>query len=116
MHPFFDPVTMSDDELRDKLDSLNNRLWAAHAMGMSSDMREQLQMLIETIETEVQQRFANSMQKAWDDMFPDVIESEPDLKPQVDAKKKRPTVGNKNIEEQEKPRVAPAFNKVYKKK
>lgn len=115
MHPFFDPATMSDEEIREKLESLQSRLWAAHALGMSPDMREQLQMLCETLETEMQQRFAQTMQKAWDDMFPDVIESEPDLKPVTNDKKKPTKNKAKKDDGSEAPKNSPKFNKVYKK-
>lgn len=118
MHPFFDPSTLNDEELREKLQNLQTRLFAAHAMGMSFDMRSQLEAMMEVIEIEQQSRFAAQMQKLWDSQFPDVIESEPDLKPGAEAKKAAadPKAARKKAKEGvERPTVAPSFNKVYKK-
>ncbi|MNK54711.1 hypothetical protein D3C87_737030 [compost metagenome] len=117
MSPFFDPSTLNDEELREKLSNLQTRLFAAHAMGMSYDMRAQLESMMEQIEFEQQARFAAQMQKAWDAQFPDVIETEPDLKPGAEAAKKAANPKDKKKKEgvPERPANAPTFNKVYKK-
>ncbi len=114
MHPSFDPSTLNEEELREKLSELNNRLYAAHAMGMSYELRVQLEQFIELIEFEQQMRFSAQMQKAWNDLFPDVIESEPDLKPGAEKAKETKTT-KKAKEGPERPANAPMFNKVYKK-
>lgn len=113
MHPFFDPATLSEDDLRDKLSNLQNRLFSAHVMGMSQDLRVQLESIIELIEFELQGRYAVQMQKAWDSQFPDIIESEPDLKPGAEKAKVDPK-SSKKKEGAERPANAPSFNKVYK--
>lgn len=115
MHPFFDASKLSDDEIREKLGELQSRLWAAHAMAMSYDMREQIQGYIAILEQELQMRFATEMQKSWDALFPDVIETEPDLKPDAAAKKAAKEGPKKKEGVRERPANAPQFNKVYKK-
>lgn len=117
MHPFFDVSGLNDDELREKLQELQTRLFAAHIMGMSYDMRVQLESLMEQIEIEQQARFTAQMQKAWDAQFPEVIETEPDLKPGAEAKKAAdPKAARKKAKEGmgERPVGMPSFNKVYK--
>ena len=117
MHPFIDASTLSDEELREKLTNLQNRLFAAHAMGMSYDMRVQLETIMELIEMEQQNRFAAQMQKAWDAQFPDIIETEPDLRPGAEAKKATdPKAAKKKKEGTERPAGMPSFTKVYKEK
>jgi len=114
LHPSFDPSSLNEEELRDKLSNLNSRLYAAHAMGMSYDMRAQLETFIELIEMELQNRFAAQMQKAWNELFPDVIESEPDLKPGAEKAKEASKLPKKANETIERPAVVPKFKKVYK--
>lgn len=116
MHPFIDPATLSDDEIRDKLQNLQTRLFAAHVMGMSYDMRSQLESIMELLELEAQSRYMAQMQKAWDDQFPNVIESEPDLRPGAEKAKADSKAPKKKKEGAERPANSPSFNKVYKKK
>lgn len=113
MHPFFEVSTLSDEELRDKMNVLNTRLFAATAMGMSYDMRKQLTAYIEVLEQEMQNRFTVEMNKMWNAQFPEIIETEPDLKPGVVAKKNE--VEQKKEGRKERPANAPQFNKVYRK-
>jgi hypothetical protein len=113
LHPFFEVSTLSDDELREKMNELNTRLYAATAMAMSFELRQQLQAYMEAIEQEMQTRFAVDMQKAWDAMFPAVIETEPDLK--KDKLEKPSEKEQKKEGRKDRPANAPQFNKVYRK-
>ncbi len=117
MHPFFDASTLNDEELREKYTDLQTRLYSAHIMGMSYELRVQLESIMELIEIEQQARFAAQMQKAWDAQFPDVIETEPDLKPGAESKKAAadPKAKKKKEGAPERPANVPSFNKVYKK-
>lgn len=114
-HPFFEVSTLSDEDLQEKLSQLQTRLFSAHAMGMSYDLRVQLETMIETIEIESRNRYAAQMQTAWDKMFPEVIETEPTLVPGKEAVDSSKKVPGKKKEGADRPANAPSFNKVYKK-
>lgn len=113
MSAFFETSNLSEEELREKQASLSARLYSAHAMGMSYELRAQLEAMIGQIEEELRMRWSADMAKQWDAMFPDVIESEPDLKPGA----KEPTKKEKVVktESSDSPKIPPRFNKVYKK-
>lgn len=116
---WFDPGKLTDEELREKLANLQQRLWATHAMGMSMEIRDQLQYYVSQIETELMARFAHETQKLWDAQFPEIIESDPEFKPQAEAKK--PTTTGKAgkpgvVADDGKPKVMPTFNKTFKQK
>lgn len=114
-HPFFEVSGLNEEDLRDKLAQLQTRLFSAYAMGMSFELREQIQSMIEVIEMELQARYAAQMQEAWDKMFPDVIETEPSLIPGKETADSNKKVPGKKKEGVERPAHVPSFNKVYKK-
>jgi hypothetical protein len=114
-HPFFEVSGLNEEELRDKLAQLQTRLFSAYAIGMSYDLRFQIESMIETIEMEIQARYAAQMQEAWDKMFPDVIETEPSLVPGKETVDSKVKIPGKKKEGVERPANMPSFNKVYKK-
>jgi hypothetical protein len=76
--PGFNPVSMSDDELMNRQYELNRRLsWAARFSG--SDMSSQLLAMISAIEMERRDRLLKVVFSERQKMFPDIIETEPDL-------------------------------------
>ncbi len=76
--PGFNPSGMSDEELLNRQAELSRRLgWAARFSG--SDMSTQLWAMINSIEAERRDRVLKVMFDQRNKMFPDIIESEPDL-------------------------------------
>ena len=87
--PGFNPSTMTDDELMNKQVELNSRLaWASKFSG--SNMSSQFLMMIQAIEAERRDRLLRFIFAEREKMFPDVIESEPELA----AEHKRKTEGS----------------------
>jgi hypothetical protein len=76
--PGFSPSTMSDEELLNRQTELNRRLaWASRFSG--SDMSSQLLAMITAIELERRERILKVIFEQRQKMFPDIIETEPDL-------------------------------------
>lgn len=76
--PGFNPSAMSDDELLNRQAELSRRLgWASRFSG--SDMSHQLYAMINAIEAERRDRILRVMFSERNKMFPEVIETEPDL-------------------------------------
>ena len=114
MDPFQDLSSQSDDELRDRLTKIQSRIYAAHAYGMSYDMRSQLENLAQQIQDQLLMRHMVEVQQMWDDQFPDVIISDAGYD---DAEKLPKTKAAAKQAEQTEQAVKPApkFQKVYKK-
>lgn len=74
----FDPAMLSDDELLNKTTELHAKLVWAGRFG-SSDIIGGLQRILETVENERTQRVLRNFARDRETMFPDVIESDPDL-------------------------------------
>lgn len=79
-NPFFEPENMSDDELTNRLMELRKRLYIASYSQSSYQLTQGLQDMIRSIEEVQQTRMMIQAQNAWDKMFPDVIESDPEAK------------------------------------
>ena len=91
----FDPKAMSDEELMHKQVELQGKLvWAGRFGG--SDTITRLQELIYAIEFERQERAFGYMWKQQQAIFPDVIETDPDLAKQH----------QKEVEDADRPKVA----------
>lgn len=76
--PGFDPSSMSDDELMSRHMELSRRLSWASRFG-SGEMGYQLQSMMISIEGERRDRLLRYMFKERSKLFPDTIETEPDL-------------------------------------
>lgn len=76
--PGFDPSSMSDDELSKRHGELGRRLTWASRFG-SGDMSYQLQNMMIAIEGERRDRLLRYMFQERSKIFPDTIETEPDL-------------------------------------
>lgn len=79
-NPFFEPENMSDDELSTKLVELRRRLFMGSYSQSSPQLLQSLQDMIRQIEDVQQGRLQIQAQDAWNKMFPDVIESDPEAK------------------------------------
>jgi hypothetical protein len=79
-NPFFEPENMSDDELTNKLNELRRRLYMGSYSQSSVQLMQGLQNMIRQIEEVQQGRLMIQAQEAWHKMFPDVIESDPEVK------------------------------------
>lgn len=78
-HPFMNLKSLSEDELLDKTTDLQGRLGKAHMWGSSTDIINQLEWMLEMIEEEKYERMAKVNHTAMQSMFPDIVESEPEL-------------------------------------
>lgn len=77
--PGFNPSAMSDEELLSRQSELSRRFSWANRFSSSTDMAAQLWQMIEAIEAERRDRVLRVMFQERQKMFPDVIETEPDL-------------------------------------
>lgn len=90
----FDPTGMSDEELMQKSMDIHARLvWAGRFGG--GEMITRLQELLAQIEFERQERVVRFIVTERSNMFPDVIESDPDLANA--GKEKEPTTKGKIV-------------------
>jgi hypothetical protein len=105
----FDVNALSDDELYDKLEKINSKLYMSYVSGNSSQIVNQLTNFAQIIESELRDRYMISMQKAYNDQFPEKIESDKIVEEDTANSKKNST------KKTEKPSNAPRFNKVYRK-
>lgn len=77
--PGFNPTGMSDEELLNRQGELSRRLgWASRFSG-SGDMSGQLYAMITAIEAERRDRVLRMMFSERQKLFPEIIETEPDL-------------------------------------
>ena len=77
--PGFDPTSMTDDELLNKQSELNRRYVYASRFSASTEMAAQFMAMIAAIENERRERVQRIAFDMRQGMFPDIIESEPDL-------------------------------------
>ena len=77
--PGFDPTSMTDDELLNKQSELNRRFVYASRFSASTEMAAQFMAMIGAIEHERRERVLKVAFDMRQSMFPDIIESEPDL-------------------------------------
>lgn len=77
--PGFDPTSMTDDELLNKQSELNRRYVYASRFSTSSEMAAQFMSMIAAIEHERRERVLRISFDMRQGMFPDIIESDPDL-------------------------------------
>lgn len=77
--PGFNPSAMSDDELMNRQAELSRRFGWANRFSGSTDMSGQLWAMISAIEAERRDRMLRMIFKERDKLFPDIIETEPDL-------------------------------------
>jgi hypothetical protein len=76
--PGFNTSSMTDDELMTKQLLLSQRLVVANRFG-SGDMIMQLSNLIQSVEAERRDRMLHNIFKYQQKIFPEIIETEPDL-------------------------------------
>jgi hypothetical protein len=76
VHPFFNAKALSDEELIRKQQELTRRVYEAYAVGFSYDIVTQLQLLLESIELEREERDAKTIFDLINQQFPEVIESD----------------------------------------
>ena len=79
-HPFLSFKDLSDDELLEKSTELHRNLNRAHLWGSSPDLINQLQWMLEMIEEEKMERLNKQAFDAFNDMFPERVESDPEFK------------------------------------
>lgn len=106
----FSASLMSNDELEEKLNVLTSKFYMAHMNGMSFEIRDQIQQMIESIQNELAERTLVEITTQWNNQFPDVIESDP-IDGEHKLEEKRPEVTKKN--EKEMPKHM-QFKKVYR--
>lgn len=115
-HPFFEPERLTDEEILKKLSDLNQRLTVAHYTSTNYNMIGQLQGMIDALNNERMVRLARQTQEAWDKMFPDVIETEPDFKEERPDPTRDKAHVVKPAQGAKKKITAPVFHKEYVKK
>lgn len=114
-HPFINLKSLSDEELLKRNADLHKKLMMAHMWTSNPHIAEQIGFMLEMIAEEQQERMSRETNEAWNKMFPDVIESDPEFKKDrasVDQQDKTHVVKPA----QAKPRtpiVAPTFHKEY---
>lgn len=114
MHPFFDPKTLSDEEILKKSHEIMSRLQYAHAVVGDSIMIEQLELLLESLQIERQERMNKQTWDMWHSQFPDVIESDPEFKKTKKTEERKPAAQRERPESAFKRPVAPmVFQKEY---
>lgn len=77
--PGFDPTSMTDDELLNKQSELNRRFVYASRFSASTEMAAQFMNMIGAIENERRERVLRIAFDMRQGMFPEIIESDPDL-------------------------------------
>lgn len=77
--PGFDPQSMTDDELLNKQSELNRRFVYASRFSSSTEMAAQFMSMIAAIESERRERVLKIAFDMRQGMFPEIIESDPDL-------------------------------------
>lgn len=77
--PGFDPTSMTDDELLNKQAELNKRYVYASRFSSSGEMAGQFMAMIGAVEHERRERVLRVAFEMRQSMFPDIIESDPDL-------------------------------------
>lgn len=89
MHPFFDAKSLSDDELIKKYNELSGRLHYARAMVGDPYMLEQMELILDSIYQEQQERMFKTTWDTWQSRFPEVINSDPEFKKDRKADQQR---------------------------
>jgi hypothetical protein len=92
--PGFDPHNMSEDELLTRQGELSRRLSFANRFSSSGEMADQIMRMIQTIEAVRRDRVLKIMFDERNKMFPEIIETEPELA----AEHKRKITDNENDE------------------
>ena len=112
MHPFFDPKPLSDDDILKKLNEVSSRLRYAQSFIGDQIMIDQLELLMESLQNERQERMNRQYFDSWNSQFPDVLESDPEFKKdrKVDERKKNP---NTKPDSKFKPTGPMTFKKEY---
>lgn len=103
--PGFDPWSMTDDELTKKQIEISRRMnWAARYSG-STDMVSQFQSMLSTIDAVRRDRFHRMMFAERQKMFPEIIESDPEL---AKLHQKKDTVADEEDKLQQRRRASRA--------
>lgn len=112
MHPFFDPKPLSDDDILKKLNEVSSRLRYAQAYVGDFVMIEQLELLMESLQNERQERMDRQYFDSWNSQFPEVLESDPEFKKdkKIEERKKNP---NTKPDSKFKPSGPMTFKKEY---
>lgn len=114
MHPFFDPKTLTDDEILKKSHEIMSRLQYAHAFVGDMHMIEQLELLLESLQIERQERMNKQAWDMWQSQFPEVIESDPEFKKSKKAEERKPAAQKERPESAFKRPANPVvFQKEY---
>lgn len=77
--PGFDPSGMTDDELINKQSELNRRHSYFARFSSSPEIADQIIAMIMAIENERMERVTRTMMTMRQSMFPEIIETDPDL-------------------------------------
>lgn len=101
--PFLDLKAMSEEELLSKITTLRTRMQYAQNFVGDRTMINSLGMYLESFQNEFEERQIIRANEQWNNQFPEIIESEPDL--QVSTTKKPGVPGG--------PELRPAFNKKF---
>jgi hypothetical protein len=94
--PGFEPKNMSDDEIMRKTSDLQGKMVFAYG-NASYGMVEQMQMMLEALRFEQQERLSIKLHEMRERMFKDVIETEPDLVVRKEVEQKKKIGKNNNI-------------------
>jgi hypothetical protein len=77
--PGFNPSSMTDDELMNRQAELSRRFGWANRFSTSTDIPGQLWAMISAIDAERRDRMLKMIFKERDKMFPEIIETEPEM-------------------------------------
>lgn len=113
-YPFFDAGNLTDDEILNKLNQLTQRAMVAQMSSRNPQMLDQLYAMIDMLNEERVFRLQQQTVEAWNKMFPDVIESDPDFKGErVEKDANKPAHVVKPAQGQKGNLQAPIFHKEY---
>jgi hypothetical protein len=114
-HPFINLKALTDEELIKKSTDLHKKLMMAHMWSSNPGIADQFRWMLEMIAEEQQERLAKDTNDAWNKMFPEVIESDPEFtkeRSSVDQQDKTHVVKPAQAKPKA-PIIAPTFHKEY---
>lgn len=115
VNPFFDPSILSDEEITKQISDLNRRSMIASWSMRSPLAMDQINSMIDALQEERINRLNKQSAEAYQAMFPDVIESDPDCKAEK-SEKSEPQVRSQVVQSPQTPKKfdnIPIFHKEY---
>jgi hypothetical protein len=98
--PSFDPKTFTDDQIVKKMTELSRKIVYANRFSGSYELVVQLQNFMGVLEFERRERLYRQMYEMHNNLFPEIIETEPDLKVESNGEKqKKEQQQTRNIED-----------------